>query len=152
MKASTPSNESARALGTAADAPSIASADHIAEPARAAARAPLAGIRVLDLTNVLSGPFCAYQLAQVGADVIKVELPGTGDLARQLGADEKLNAALMGASFLAQNAGKKSVTVNLKTEQGRNKPGTGGTPAAEDAGVNKGARKIARPNKNFFSR
>jgi CoA:oxalate CoA-transferase len=119
MKASASSNESARSLGTAAHAPSVTSADHLAEPARAGARAPLAGIRVLDLTNVLSGPFCAYQLAQLGADVIKVELPGTGDLARQLGADEKLNAALMGASFLAQNAGKKSVTVNLKTEEGR---------------------------------
>jgi crotonobetainyl-CoA:carnitine CoA-transferase CaiB-like acyl-CoA transferase len=79
----------------------------------------LAGIRVLDLTNVLSGPFCAYQLAQLGADVIKVEVPGHGDLARQLGADASLNAKLMGASFLAQNGGKKSVTVNLKVAEGR---------------------------------
>lgn len=84
-----------------------------------AARRPLNRIRVLDLTNVLSGPFCAYQLAQLGAEVVKVEMPGTGDLARQLGADEKLNAQLMGASFLAQNGGKKSVTANLKTEGGR---------------------------------
>jgi crotonobetainyl-CoA:carnitine CoA-transferase CaiB-like acyl-CoA transferase len=80
---------------------------------------PLSGIRVLDLTNVLSGPFCAYQLAQLGADVVKVELPGIGDLARQLGADEALNAQRMGASFLAQNGGKRSVTVNLKTREGR---------------------------------
>jgi CoA:oxalate CoA-transferase len=74
----------------------------------------LAGIRVLDLTNVLAGPFCCYQLAQLGADVIKVETPETGDLARQLGADPELNRRLMGASFLAQNAGKRSITLNLK--------------------------------------
>jgi CoA:oxalate CoA-transferase len=79
----------------------------------------LKGIRVLDLTNVLAGPFCCYQLAQVGADVIKVEQPGTGDLARQLGADTELNDRLMGASFLAQNAGKRSITVNLKHPEGR---------------------------------
>jgi CoA:oxalate CoA-transferase len=78
----------------------------------------LAGIRVLDLTNVLAGPFGAYQLALLGADVIKVEAPGGGDLARQLGADPDLNASLMGASFLAQNAGKRSVTVNLKSAAG----------------------------------
>ncbi|WP_029031109.1 CaiB/BaiF CoA transferase family protein [Salinarimonas rosea] len=80
---------------------------------------PLAGIRVLDLTNVLAGPFCCHQLAHLGADVIKVEAPGTGDLARQLGADPTLNAALMGVSFLAQNAGKRSIAVDLKQEAGR---------------------------------
>jgi CoA:oxalate CoA-transferase len=79
----------------------------------------LKGIRVLDLTNVLAGPFCAYQLGLLGAEVIKVEIPETGDLARQLGADESLNAQLMGASFLAQNGGKKSITLNLKIEVGR---------------------------------
>ena len=79
----------------------------------------LAGIRVLDLTNVLAGPFCCYQLAQLGADVIKVEVPGSGDLARQLGADAELNQKLMGASFLAQNAGKRSVILNLKNPDGK---------------------------------
>lgn len=53
------------------------------------------------------------------AEVIKVEVPGSGDLARQLGADPALNRALMGASFLAQNAGKRSVTVNLRHPDGR---------------------------------
>jgi CoA:oxalate CoA-transferase len=79
----------------------------------------LAGSRVLDLTNVLAGPFCCYQLAQLGADVIKVEVPGTGDLARQLGADPELNRRGMGASFLAQNAGKRSITINLKSAKGQ---------------------------------
>ena len=79
----------------------------------------LDGVRMLDLTNVLAGPFCCYQLAQLGADVIKVEVPRAGDLARQLGADPGLNKRLMGASFLAQNAGKRSVTINLKNPSGK---------------------------------
>jgi CoA:oxalate CoA-transferase len=79
----------------------------------------LAGTRVLDLTNVLAGPFCCYQLAQLGAEVIKVEVPDSGDLARQLGADPELNHRGMGASFLAQNAGKRSITLNLKSAKGR---------------------------------
>ena len=79
----------------------------------------LAGIRVLDLTNVLAGPYCAYQLALLGADVIKVEQPGGGDLARQLGASPELNKAGMGASFLAQNAGKRSVALDLKKDGDR---------------------------------
>ncbi len=80
---------------------------------------PLEGIRVLDLTNVLAGPFCCHQLSHLGAEVIKVEVPGRGDLARQLGADPELNDRLMGVSFLAQNAGKKSVTLNLKSAAGK---------------------------------
>ena len=81
--------------------------------------APLEGIRVIDVTNVLAGPFCAYQLALLGADVIKAETPGTGDLARQLGADPALSRMNMGASFLAQNSGKRSVTINLKSPGGK---------------------------------
>jgi CoA:oxalate CoA-transferase len=80
---------------------------------------PLNGIRVLDLTNVLSGPFCCHQLAHMGADVIKVEARQGGDLARQLGADVELNRRHMGVSFLAQNAGKRSVTLNLKHAEGK---------------------------------
>lgn len=79
----------------------------------------LDGLRILDLTNVLAGPFATFQLAQLGADVIKIEVPGSGDLARALGADPALNKAGMGASFLAQNAGKKSVELNLKHPRGR---------------------------------
>lgn len=81
-----------------------------------AANGLLAGIRVLDLTNVLAGPYCAYQLALLGADVIKVEQPAGGDLARQLGASPELNGAGMGASFLAQNAGKRSLALDLKND------------------------------------
>jgi len=79
----------------------------------------LAGVRVLDLTNVLSGPFATYQLALLGADVIKIENPQGGDLARQLGASAELNGELMGASFIAQNAGKRSIALDLKTDAGR---------------------------------
>ena len=82
-------------------------------------QAPLKGISILDLTNVLAGPFCCHQLAHMGADVIKIETPGTGDLARQLGADPARNANLMGISFLAQNPGKRSITLNLKSASGK---------------------------------
>ncbi|WP_342595316.1 CoA transferase [Salinicola lusitanus] len=80
---------------------------------------PLTGYRVLDLTNVLAGPFCCHQLAHLGAEVIKVERPQGGDLARQLGADPALNRELMGVSFLAQNAGKRSVTLDFKRPDDR---------------------------------
>ena len=79
----------------------------------------LSGIRVLDLTNVLAGPFCCHQLAHMGAEVIKIEAVGRGDLARQLGADKQLSTAQMGISFLAQNAGKKSLTLDLKSDKGK---------------------------------
>ncbi|MEU7908769.1 CoA transferase [Actinoplanes sp. NPDC049118] len=80
---------------------------------------PLSGVRVLDLTNVLAGPYCSYHLMLLGAEVVKVELPGQGDLARRLGPDPALNAAGLGASFLAQNAGKKSIELDLKDDAGR---------------------------------
>ncbi|OAN70728.1 CoA-transferase [Jannaschia sp. EhC01] len=80
---------------------------------------PLKGVRVLDLTNVLAGPFACHQLAHLGAEVIKVENPRGGDLARNLGASPELSAKGMGISFLAQNAGKKSLTLNLKRAAGK---------------------------------
>jgi crotonobetainyl-CoA:carnitine CoA-transferase CaiB-like acyl-CoA transferase len=80
---------------------------------------PLHGIRVLDVTNVLAGPFCSFQLVLLGAEVIKIEHPENGDLARRLGADPKADAELMGASFVAVNAGKQSVTINLKSAEGK---------------------------------
>lgn len=77
------------------------------------------GVRVLDLTNVLSGPFATLHLALLGAEVIKIENPVEGDLARRLGNVPELNDGLMGTSFLAQNANKKSVTLNLKEPEAR---------------------------------
>lgn len=80
---------------------------------------PLKNFRVLDLSNVLAGPFCAYQLALMGAEVIKIESPQGGDLARKLGADPEAASRLMGTSFLAVNAGKQSITLNLKHAEGK---------------------------------
>lgn len=79
----------------------------------------LEGIRVLDLTNVLSGPFATLHLAWMGAEVIKVENPKDGDLARKLGCLPEFNQKLMGTSFLAQNANKKSLTLNLKHDEAK---------------------------------
>jgi len=79
----------------------------------------LQGVRVLDLTNVLAGPFATLHLALLGAEVIKIERPGSGDLARKLGMLTELNDQLMGTSFLAQNSNKKSVTLNTKSPEGK---------------------------------
>ncbi len=74
----------------------------------------LNGVRVLDMTNVLAGPFATLHLALLGAEVIKIENPVGGDLARKLGNVPELNDKNMGTSFLAQNSNKKSFTLNLK--------------------------------------
>ncbi len=79
----------------------------------------LDGVRVLDVTTVLAGPFAAYQLGLFGADVIKIEIPGAGDLAREMGDDQYLKSELMGAPFVAQNCGKRSITIDLKSERGK---------------------------------
>jgi len=79
----------------------------------------LEGIRVLDLTNVLAGPFATLHLALLGAEVIKIENPKDGDLARKLGILPGFNEQLMGTSFLAQNSNKKSVTLNMKPDEGK---------------------------------
>lgn len=75
----------------------------------------LAGVRVLDLTNVLAGPFCCYQLAQLGAEVIKVETP-QGDLGRIPSVAPYKG---MSALFLTFNRNKKSIVIDLKTDDGR---------------------------------
>ncbi len=79
----------------------------------------LDGVKVLDLTNVLAGPFATLHLALAGAEVIKIENPEGGDLARKLGNVPDLNQQLMGTSFLAQNSNKKSLTLTLKEAEGK---------------------------------
>ena len=70
---------------------------------------PFAGIRIIDFTQVLAGPFATQQLAQHGAEVIKVEPPGTGDMTRNLMAGKKGSP-----SFYTCNIGKKSITLDMK--------------------------------------
>lgn len=77
------------------------------------------GIRVLDITHVLAAPFATYQLAVFGADVIKIENPGDPDQTRLDGVDPALSAAQIGTHFIIQNGGKRSLTLDLKTESGR---------------------------------
>jgi crotonobetainyl-CoA:carnitine CoA-transferase CaiB-like acyl-CoA transferase len=79
---------------------------------------PFEGIRIIDITHVLAGPFAAYQLGLMGADVIKVEHPDDPDQSRDSGSDNDLNHAGMGTGFLTQGSNKRSMTLNLKTELG----------------------------------
>ncbi|RYE83539.1 MAG: CoA transferase [Hyphomicrobiales bacterium] len=80
---------------------------------------PFHGIRVLDLTHVLAGPFCAYQLALLGADVVKIEPPQMPDTARGRGPDDALNAAGLGINYLVQGSNKRSLALDLASEDGR---------------------------------
>jgi len=77
---------------------------------------PLEGIRVLDLSRVLTGPFCSMILADLGAEVIKVEMPGTGDDTRTWGPPFLASES---AYFLCLNRNKKSVVLDLKSEKER---------------------------------
>jgi crotonobetainyl-CoA:carnitine CoA-transferase CaiB-like acyl-CoA transferase len=79
---------------------------------------PLFGIRVVDLTQILAGPYATYQLALLGAEVIKVEPPEVGDWTRTGAAPEGLEGQGMSTGFMTQNAAKKSVALDLKSEQG----------------------------------
>lgn len=78
------------------------------------ARKPLEGVRVLDLTRVMSGPFCTAMLADLGAEVIKVEMPGFGEEGRHFAPFRDG----ISTYFLLLNRGKKSVAIDLKTEAG----------------------------------
>ena len=79
----------------------------------------LSGIRMLELTHMVSGPYAGMLLADLGAETIKVEPPGRGEMTRGLMADDpKFNVGGMGPYFLSLNRNKMSVTINLKSEQG----------------------------------
>src|SRR5437588_6578492 len=80
---------------------------------------PFEGLRVLDLTHVLAGPFGTYLLALLGAETIKIEAPEEPDEVRGRGVDPAMNAILMGTNYLTQGANKKAITLNLKSEAGR---------------------------------
>jgi crotonobetainyl-CoA:carnitine CoA-transferase CaiB-like acyl-CoA transferase len=77
---------------------------------------PLAGVRVLDLTSSLAGPYCTQILAALGADVVKVEHPGRGDEARAWGPAFAAGGSVM---FFAANAGKRSLALDVSTQSGR---------------------------------
>lgn len=76
---------------------------------------PLEGIKVLDLTRVLAGPFCTMILSDLGAEIIKVEIPETGDDTRFFGPFKNEQSLY----FLSLNRGKKSITLNLKSSEGK---------------------------------
>ncbi len=80
---------------------------------------PFEGIRVIDITHVLAGPFATYQLAVLGADVIKIEHPDEPDQSRETGPDRALARARMGTSFLTQASNKRSLTLDLKAAEGQ---------------------------------
>jgi crotonobetainyl-CoA:carnitine CoA-transferase CaiB-like acyl-CoA transferase len=80
---------------------------------------PYEGIKIIDITHVLAGPFAAYQMALLGADVIKVEHPTDYDQSRDSGGDRALNKQQMGTGFLTQGSNKRAITLNLKHEKGR---------------------------------
>ena len=80
---------------------------------------PFEGIRVIDITHVLAGPFATYQLAVLGADVIKVEHPDDPDQSRGSGTDKELNRRNMGTAFLTQASNKRSITLDLKRQKDR---------------------------------
>lgn len=80
---------------------------------------PLTGVRILDLTHVLAGPYATGQLALMGADVIRVERPNNDDFVRRHGGTQAMKDAGLGASFLSQNSGKRSIVLDLKDPEQR---------------------------------
>ena len=80
---------------------------------------PLDDVRVVDLTQVMAGPFCTMLLGDMGADVIKVERPGTGDLSRRMGGAGLRMPGADNAPFFALNRNKRSIVLDLRVQQDR---------------------------------
>ncbi|CCJ49274.1 CaiB/BaiF CoA transferase family protein [Bordetella parapertussis] len=98
-----------------ASQPSWRPVAHLSMLAQSAPAKPLAGLKVLDITHMLAGPYCTWLLGLLGAEVIKVERPGEGDFARAI-------APFHGGEslyFMGVNRNKRSIAVNLKTEEGK---------------------------------
>jgi crotonobetainyl-CoA:carnitine CoA-transferase CaiB-like acyl-CoA transferase len=89
--------------------------DQVTQADSQASQGALAGIRVLDLSRLLPGAFCSQMLADLGAEVIKVEEPGRGDYNRAFPPIARAESG----SFLLLNRNKKSITLNLKSEKNR---------------------------------
>ena len=82
-------------------------------------RLPFDGLRVIDFTHVIAGPLATFQLAMLGADVVKIEPPGRGDQLRRMGGEPDRAEDGLGTAFLAINAGKRSLALDLKRPEGR---------------------------------
>ena len=82
-------------------------------------RLPFDGLRVIDFTHVIAGPLATFQLAMLGADVVKIEPPGRGDQLRRMGGEPDRAKDGLGTAFLAINAGKRSLALDLKQPEGR---------------------------------
>jgi len=80
---------------------------------------PLAGVRVIALEQYMSAPYCSLLLADAGAEVIKIERPGLGDPRRSIPPFVERNGVRMGVGFMAYNRNKKSLALNLKSDEGR---------------------------------
>ena len=110
---------------------------------------PLSGIKILDLTRVLAGPLSAQMLADLGAEVIKIERPGGGDDARAFGppylTDPEGKANNNNSFYLCANRNKKSVTVNIATPGGSRHRPRAGKILRRDDGELQGRRSQALP-------